>query len=95
MAHPEADRPSQQNLLSFYVFLFHYFLVPLDTISEEAAPESLHLGAFIFVQGTRHSENVRLNHNTELNSWLLRNQMYSVEYDSTEIATRGERILIF
>jgi len=29
MAHPEAEWASQQNLLIFYFFIFHYLLVPL------------------------------------------------------------------
>jgi len=53
MAHPETECHAQQNIQIFNFFLFHYILVPLtDTFSAEPSPESLPLGAFMFVQGS-------------------------------------------
>jgi len=47
-------------------FLFHSFLIPLgDAVSAESSPESLQLGCFMFVEGSKPSENLYLIHNTE------------------------------
>ena len=52
MTHHEVEWPSQQKLLIFYFFLFHYFLVPLaDKISAELSPESLQEGASCLCSG--------------------------------------------
>jgi len=50
MVHLEAEWLSQQNILIFNFFLFHYFLVPLaDTISAELSSKSS-IGGFTFGQ---------------------------------------------
>jgi len=65
MTHPETEWPSQQNILCFCFFLFHYLFVPFaDTNSAEPFPESLPLGSFMFVQRAKRSKNLYLNHNT-------------------------------
>jgi len=65
MAYPEAEWPSQQNILTFCFFPFHYFFSSTcgHNFSRTVARKSS-IGGFMLVQGVRHSENLHMIHNT-------------------------------